>query len=100
MTRDATRRYLIAYDVADDQRRLRIAHKLTSFGDRVQYSVFIVDARPAKLVRLRLSLSRLIDQEVDSVLFCDLGPLGSEAADRFDVMGRHRPLTDAEVIVL
>lgn len=100
MTRDAARRYLIAYDIVDDPRRLRVAKKLASFGDRVQYSVFIVDARPAKLVRLRASLMRLIDLNADSVLVCDLGPLTSDIADRFDVLGRQRSLTGSDVIII
>jgi CRISPR-associated endonuclease Cas2 len=38
MSREDTRRYLIAYDVADDGRRVKVAKKLESYGDRVQYS--------------------------------------------------------------
>ena len=33
---DDVRRYLIAYDVADDLRRTKVAKKLESYGDRVQ----------------------------------------------------------------
>ena len=33
MSRDACRRYLVAYDVVDDARRLRVAKKLESYGD-------------------------------------------------------------------
>lgn len=36
-------RYVIAYDIADDGRRTRLAHLLEAYGDRVQYSVFECD---------------------------------------------------------
>ena len=78
MSRDAPRRFLIAYDVTDDRRRTRVATRLSSFGDRVQFSVFVIDGRPAKLVRLRRTLKMLIDPEVDSVIICDLGPVSGD----------------------
>ena len=100
MSRDAARRYLVAYDIADDRRRLRVSTKLSSYGDRVQFSVFVVDGRPAKLVRLRASLSRLIDPDIDSVLLCDLGPVSGDLGQRFDVIGRRRSINDSRVLVL
>ena len=100
MSRDAARRYLVAYDVADDRRRLRVSTRLSSYGDRVQFSVFVVDGRPAKLIRLRAALSRLIDPEIDSVLICDLGLVAGDLDRRFDVIGRRRPINDENVIVL
>ena len=100
MSRDAARRYLVAYDIADDRRRLRVSTKLSSYGDRVQYSVFVVDGRPAKLVRLRAVLARLIDAGVDSVLICDLGPVSGDLDRRFEVIGRRRLVNDGDVIVL
>ena len=48
--RDRLRRRLIAYDIPDDRRRSRAARVLEGFGDRVQYSVFVVDALPAQFV--------------------------------------------------
>lgn len=51
--RDDVRRVLVAYDVPSDRRRTRVAKKLLQYGDRIQYSVFVVDAAPAKLLRMR-----------------------------------------------
>jgi CRISPR-associated protein Cas2 len=99
MTRDAARRYLLAYDIAEDNRRLRVATKVSSYGDRIQFSVFVIDGRPAKLVRLRAAIVRIIDPETDSVLICDLGPVNADIDRRFDVIGRHRSLTDRHVLV-
>ncbi|MGO9791187.1 MAG: CRISPR-associated endonuclease Cas2 [Solirubrobacteraceae bacterium] len=77
---EPVRRLLIAYDITNDARRDRVAVTLQRYGERVQYSVFVVDGRPAQFVRLRLTLSKLIDPNADRILFCDLGP--REAARR------------------
>lgn len=93
MSMDDVRRYLIAYDISDDVRRTKVAKKLESYGDRVQYSVFIVDARPAKLLRLRALLTDLIDEGTDSVLFCNLGTLRENKRRSLDVLGCSRTIT-------
>ena len=100
MSRDAARRYLVAYDVPDDRRRLRIAKKLGGHGDRVQYSVFVVDARPARFVRLRDELKRLVRTDEDSLLLCEIGPVLGMDAGRFEMLGRSRPLTDDAAFIL
>ena len=100
MSRDAARRYLVAYDIADDGRRLHVSTKLSSYGDRIQYSVFVVDGRPAKLVRLRAALSVLINPEVDSVVICDLGLVSGDLGRRFEVIGRRRQINDGHVLIL
>lgn len=66
-------RYLIAYDIPDDRRRTRISKELSSYGERMQYSVFLVDLSRAALVTLSDSIEGLMDSEEDSVLICDLG---------------------------
>ena len=71
---EAIRRLLVAYDVAEDPRRDRVAVTLQRFGERVQYSVFVIDGRPADFVRLKYALETIIDVDTDRVLFCDLGP--------------------------
>jgi CRISPR-associated protein Cas2 len=77
----------VAYDISDDPRRTRIAKCLEGYGDRVQYSVFVVDVRPARLVRLRTKLEALIDPVTDSILLCDLGPVSSLDVRRFEFLG-------------
>lgn len=93
MSLDDVRRYLIAYDVSDDVRRMKVAKKLESYGDRVQFSVFIVDVRPAKLLRLRAQLTDLINEGTDSILFCNLGTLRESRHRSLDVVGRSRTIT-------
>jgi CRISPR-associated protein Cas2 len=100
MSRDAPRRYLIAYDVADDRRRVRVSTKLLSYGDRVQYSVFVVDGRPARMVRLKAALHRLLDESADSAIICDLGPLSVVRDRQFEIIGQRRALTDEHVLII
>ena len=100
MSLDRAHRLLIAYDVSDDQRRNRLAKYLESHGDRVQYSVFLVDSRPARVVRIKTGVQGLLDLESDSVLFCDLGPLSGGGLRRIAFVGRRRPITGAGPIVL
>jgi CRISPR-associated protein Cas2 len=84
-------RLLVAYDVADDRRRDRVAVNLQQHGERIQYSVFMVDGRPAEFVRLEASLRRLIDPAADCVLLCDLGPRRS-AQKAVTYLGRNPEL--------
>lgn len=71
---DEQRSYLIAYDVKDDRRRSHVAKLLQSYGERMQYSVFLLRARPAKLITVKTALENEVDLSSDSVVVCDLGP--------------------------
>lgn len=100
MTNEAARRYLIAYDIVQDRRRSRLAEALSSYGDRIQYSVFVADLRPARFVRLRATIRELIDEREDSVLLCDLGAAQSISDAVFTFVGRQRPITPQDAIIL
>lgn len=100
MRRDDARRTLIAYDVPDDKRRTKIAKELGAYGDRVQYSVFIVDIIPSRLMTLRAALKEIIDASSDSVLFCDLGRVVDLDGKRFGYLGVERTVTDNDTLVL
>jgi len=83
------RRVLVAYDISSDARRDRVAVLLQGFGERIQYSVFMVNGRPADFVRLQVALIALIDARADRVLMCDLG--AKDAARRATVYLGRRP---------
>lgn len=100
MSSTDVRRILVAYDVPDDRRRTRLAKVLDSYGDRVQYSVFVVDAAPVKVARLRRALEKVADVKEDSILLCDLGPTQGVESHRFQNVGRQRPITRPESFVL
>ncbi len=99
-SRDRMRRTLIAYDVPDDRRRLRVARLLEQYGDRIQYSVFVVDLLPSKLLRLKGSLKEVIDPRVDSILLCDLGLVKTLTAAEFSYMGQQRSITPQGPMIL
>lgn len=90
---DHPRRYLVAYDISDDHRRIRIANVLNAHGDRVQFSVFVVDCRPARLIRVRAQLAKLIKPSEDSILICDLGLSAHAAVDTMQYLGARRTIT-------
>ncbi len=98
--RNDTRRTLICYDIINDGRRTKVANILSEFGDRVQYSVFVVDISPGKLVRLKDRLSPVIDPNEDSILFCDLGRVAELSHSRFGYLGKSKEVTDNNVIIL
>jgi len=100
MSTDQTRRYLIAYDITDDRRRTQVSDHLNSHGDRVQYSVFIIDGRPARLIRLLAQLTHMINPTTDSILTCDLGPLNREGPPSIEFIGKRRPLTSDRPLIV
>lgn len=97
---ESIRRVLVAYDVSNDARRDRVAVALQSYGERIQYSVFIVDGKPAVFVRLQVTLRQLIDPATDRVLICDLGPKAA-AQRRTTFIGQSPSLTgDAASLIV
>lgn len=100
MSRSDVRRVLVAYDVPDDGRRTRLADALSAYGDRVQYSVFVVDAAPVRIARLRRRLEEIMESSQDSVLLCDIGSAKDCEGTRFVYLGRQRPITEFDSFVL
>ncbi|MFP5023510.1 CRISPR-associated endonuclease Cas2 [Pseudonocardia phyllosphaerae] len=97
---DVVHRYVLAYDVTSDNRRVRVAKKLESYGDRLQYSVFLVDIKPARMVRLKAAVTACLEAGVDSLLICDLGPLVSGHTHRVEFIGARRSFTPHGPIIL
>lgn len=64
---------VIAYDIPDDGRRSRLARLLSSYGERVQLSVFEVHLDTAQLVALKDKVRKLIELHHDSVRFYKMG---------------------------
>lgn len=100
MSRQDARRFVVAYDIADDARRTRMAHVLERFGDRVQYSVFVVDLGAARLARMKAEVLAVMRTDQDSLLFCDLGPADGVEAGRFTYLGRTRPTTPRHTFIV
>lgn len=69
---------LVSYDVSTtspggEKRLRRVAKACRDLGQRVQYSVFEIEVEPSQWVQLRQRLCDLIDPEVDSLRFYQLG---------------------------
>jgi len=60
---------VIAYDIADDKRRLRTMKLLEGYGAHVQESVFEFDLEPREMVQ---RLTRLVSLQQDNVRFYHL----------------------------
>lgn len=93
------RRYLIAYDVADNKRRDTLFRLLRDHGDHAQFSVFFCDLNDRELARLRTILHDKIHHGEDQVMVLDLGSAASPLVERLEVIGKpHRPPTSAFVV--
>ena len=83
--------YIIAYDIADNRRRLRVAKTLESWGYRIQEFVFQLRLDSATLARVRLSLAALISEGDDVI---HIYPICSSCADHADILGAAISLDD------
>ena len=53
-------RYIVTYDISDDDRRTKIFTTLRGYGDHLQYSVFRCDLSSSERVSLTAELHPLI----------------------------------------
>ena len=83
--------YIIAYDIADNKRRLRVAKTLESWGYRIQESVFQLRLEAATLARVRSSLAVLISESDDVI---HIYPICSSCSDHADILGAAIALDD------
>jgi len=79
------------------KRRLRrVARACLDFGQRVQFSVFEVDADPAQWTKLKARLEAIIDKERDSLRYYYLG---ANWANRVEHVGAKPPVDLGPLIV-
>ena len=83
--------YIITYDNADNNRRLRVAKAQESWGCRIQASVFQLRLDTATLARVRARFAALISDAEDVV---HIYPACSSCADRADILGAAIALDD------
>lgn len=86
---------LICYDISDPK-RLRLVFELCrSYGDPLQYSIFIARLSTTARAEFLAELSSIIHHREDRVLLIRLGPDTQETMDRFEGLGRqHSPSED------
>ncbi len=59
--------FLLAYDIADNKRRAKIARLMESLGERVQGSVFEAYLTPAELEKIVSRSGKVMKMEEDSL---------------------------------
>ncbi|MBM4283162.1 MAG: CRISPR-associated endonuclease Cas2 [Deltaproteobacteria bacterium] len=94
------RLFLVSYDVADDKRRARIAAVLSGYGQRLQFSVFVVLASATQHARLRGELQDALDADSDQVLLVDLGPADGRGSESVESLGLPVSLPDRRAIIV
>jgi len=82
---------IIAYDIPDNKRRLRVAKTLESWGYRIQESVFQLRLDSATLARVRTRLTALISDSEDVI---HIYPICLSCVDRADILGTAIALDD------
>lgn len=93
------KRYLIAYDVADDKRRNTVFKTLMGNGDHVQFSVFLCELNDAELARVKGELSEALNHRRDQAIILDLGPTESDLAAKLRCIGkRYEPPARVTVV--
>ena len=86
-------KYVICYDLADDQRRSRLVNVLLDYAARIQESVFFADIEERLYSELREKVTRLIEPQTDVV---HLFPICEACAKRKEVYGRGEVPEDRE----
>ena len=77
-----------------------VASRLKAYGERIQFSVFIVDVRPARIIRLRAILEKILVASEDSVVICELGPMARAVELRMEFLGLKPELLGRDAIIV
>ena len=92
-------RYIVTYDISEDDRRNNVFRVLRGYGDHIQYSVFRCDLSASERTALNADLFPLIDHRMDQILLIDLGPVDGRGSNCVDSIGR-RYLTPERTVVI
>jgi CRISPR-associated protein Cas2 len=89
--------YVVAYDISDDRRRLRLFKVLKRYGMSVQESVFECHLDANQFVRMQQDVEKVIDPQLDQVRYYNLCPLCER---RIRATAASRTTSDPAVIVV
>lgn len=93
-------RFIVTYDISDNDRRNNVFRALRGCGDHLQYSVFRCDLSEADRISMNVVLSPLIDHGADQILLIDLGPVDGRAANCITALGRRYITPERTVVVI
>lgn len=83
------RRYLVAYDISDENRLRKVHDVVKGYGYALQYSVFLCDLSDIEKLHLKSDLGTVIHHGQDRVAFVDLGDAQTRGMACFEFMGVH-----------
>ena len=92
--------FLVCYDIRDDKRLRRVFKTMRNYGDHLQYSVFECQLTPTDLAQCRHSLSEIINQADDQILFIELGPTEGRGDRVITALGQPYVKLDSPCIVV
>jgi CRISPR-associated protein Cas2 len=93
-------RYVVTYDISDDDRRNSVFKTLRGCGDHIQYSVFRCDLSDSERITMIAALHPLIEHTEDQILLIDLGPVDGRAANCVNAIGRRYLAPERTVVVI
>lgn len=93
-------RYIVTYDISDDDRRTSVFKVLRGCGDHIQYSVFRCDLSDSERIAMIAAVHPLIEHKEDQILLIDLGPVDGRAATCINAIGRRYLAPDRSVVVI
>jgi len=76
---------IVAYDIADDKRLIRIAKVMLDYGVRVQKSIFEVNVTPPVFREIKERVEKIIVAEEDGVKYY---PLCERCAGTVEIIGQ------------
>ena len=89
-------RCVIAYDIADDRRRTKLARLLLNLGERVQHSVFEAELSPREVEELLRRASKYVQEDESLCIY----PLCGACVPRVQRLGREGPLSDEDLCII
>lgn len=90
---------LICYDISDPKRLRAVFELCRSYGDPLQYSIFVARLTAAARAELIAQLTGIIHHRDDRVLLIRVGPDGAETMSRFEGLGRQGTPADDDLSI-
>lgn len=84
----ARRRYLVAYDVADDKRRNKVFRVLADNGDHLQFSIFLCELNDREFIAMKAAATEVLHMREDQLLIVDVGLAEADQDERIESIGR------------